>query len=162
MDELERLFAYNRWSTLRLLDAAEVLAPHELTRDLKSSFPSVLATFVHMLGAERIWLERWKGTSPAGFPDASGLDSVRALRDRWDVLWQEQQRLLEGLGESGRTRPLSFKTFKGDPDRQPLGELMRHAVNHGTYHRGQVVTMLRQLGRTPPATDYVRWLREQG
>ena len=88
MDEFRQLFAYSRWATLRLLDAAEVLAPDELTRDLKSSFPGVLATFVHMFGAERIWLERWKGTSPAGFPDASGLDSVRAIRDRWDALWQ--------------------------------------------------------------------------
>jgi len=39
---------------------------------------------------------------------------------------------------------------------------MRHVANHATYHRGQIVTMLRQLGRTPPSTDYIRWLREVG
>ncbi len=160
MDELRRLFDYNRWATLRILDAAASLTTEELTRDLKSSFPSVLATLLHGLGAERVWLERWNGRSPTAFLDSSALDSVAAIRERWDALWRDQQAFLSGLGDGDVTRSLSYRLFNGDTDTRPLGELMRHVVNHATYHRGQVVTMLRQLGRSPPSTDYVRWLRE--
>lgn len=41
----------------------------------------------------------------------------------------------------------------------PLGHLVQHVVNHSTYHRGQAATQLRQLGRTPPSTDFTRYLR---
>jgi uncharacterized damage-inducible protein DinB len=48
----------------------------------------------------------------------------------------------------------------GQPFAHPLGKLMRHVVNHSTYHRGQLATQLRQLGQTPPNTDFTRFLRE--
>jgi uncharacterized damage-inducible protein DinB len=161
MDELRRLFDYNRWANLRLLDAVQALGPEELSRDLQSSFPTVLATLVHGLGAEWVWLERWKGTSPTALPDASALDSVAAVRARWDGVWGDQQAFLAGLADGDETRPLRYELFSGDSDTRPLGELMRHVVNHATYHRGQIVTLLRQLGKTPPPTDYTRWLREE-
>jgi uncharacterized damage-inducible protein DinB len=160
MEELQRLFDHNRWATRRLLDAAAAVPADELRRDLKSSFPSVLDTFTHMLGAEWVWLERWNGRTPTAFLDTSALDSVRALRARWDLLWREQQGFLDGLENGDEIRDVAYKTFKGEADKRALGDLMRHVVNHATYHRGQVVTLLRQLGQTPPPTDYVRWLRE--
>jgi uncharacterized damage-inducible protein DinB len=102
------------------------------------------------------------GTSPTAFPDVSALASVAAVRARWDELWSEQQAFLGSLDDGDATRPVSYRLFNGDPDTRPLGELMRHVVNHATYHRGQIVTMLRQLGKTPPSTDYIRFLREVG
>jgi len=161
MDELRRLFLYNRWANLRYLEAAEGLSDEELRRPITSSFPSLLATLVHMLGAEWIWLERWKGSSPTSFPDSGSLDSVATLRSRWDGLWGEQQAYLAGLGSDDAERVLAYRNMAGDPDERPLGDLMRHVVNHATYHRGQAATLLRQLGRTPPSTDYVRYLRER-
>jgi len=162
LEDLRRLFAYNRWATARLLDAAEELPVEDLTRDLQSSFPNVLATLVHGLGAEWVWLERWLGRSPSSFPDATGLDSVAAVRARWEALWTEQQDFLASLGEADVSRHVSYRLMNGEPDARALDDLMRHVVNHATYHRGQTVTMLRQLGRTPPSTDYIRWLREVG
>lgn len=162
MDEMRRLFTYNRWANLRLLDAVEELTREELGRDLTSSFPSVASTLTHMLGAEWVWLERWRGSSPTSFPDGEGLDSVEAVRARWDALWQEQQAFLDGLDDGAADHTVSYSNMSGTPDTQRLGDLMRHVVNHATYHRGQLVTMLRQLGRTPPSSDYVRYLREGG
>ena len=162
LKELRKLYAYNRWANLRMLDALEELTDAELGRDLKSSFPNLAATLVHLLDAEWVWLERWNGRSPTDFPDGSAMTSVHAVRDRWDLLWRDQQAFLEGLDERTVARPVSYRTFAGDPQSQPLPDLMRHVVNHATYHRGQLVTMLRQLGKTPPSTDYVRYLREEG
>jgi uncharacterized damage-inducible protein DinB len=162
MVELKRLFAYNRWATTRTLDAVASLTPEELTRDLKSSFPSVVATLAHGLGAERVWLTRWQGTSPTAFPPESSLATLADVRAAWDELWRDQQTYLAGLGDVDVARPLAYKLFNGQADTQPLGDLMRHVINHATYHRGQVVTMLRQLGKTPPSTDYIRFVREGG
>jgi uncharacterized damage-inducible protein DinB len=160
VDELKRLFDYSRWANLRFLDAADGLTAVELNREIDSSFPGVLATLVHMLGAEWVWLERWRGTSPTAFPDASDLVSAAAVRARWDALWSDQQAFLATLGDADARRSVPFRLFNGGADAQPLGDLMRHVVNHGSYHRGQVATMLRQLGKTPPSTDYIRYLRE--
>jgi uncharacterized damage-inducible protein DinB len=161
MDELRRLFDYNRWANLLMLDAAEALSSEELARDLGSSFPSVLDTLVHMLGAEWVWLERWNGTSPTDFPEAGGLTSVAAVRKRWDGLWAEQRALLEKLPHDAAARPLEYRRFSGAEDERELGELMRHVINHASYHRGQLVTLLRQLDKTPPSTDYILFLRER-
>lgn len=159
LDEIRDLYAFNRWANLRFLDAVEPLTPGELSRDLESSFPSVLATLTHLLGAEWVWLARWKGTSPTTFPDAAALDSLPAIRARWDALWEEQQAYLAGLTGSELAAPLAYRNMAGQEYSQPLAELLRHVVNHGTYHRGQVTTMLRQLGHAAPSTDLVTWYR---
>src|SRR5688572_28509620 len=142
MEELQRLFDYNRWATRRLLEAAQALPAEDLRKNLKSSFPCLLDTLTHMLGAEWIWLQRWKGTSPTASADTTKLDSVGAVGAVWDTLWREQQGFLDGLEDGDQKRAVAYKTLKGDPDTRPLDELMRHVVNHATYHRGQVVTML--------------------
>jgi uncharacterized damage-inducible protein DinB len=160
MDEMRALFAYNRWASLRMLEAVGELTRQELGQDLVSSFPSVASTLTHMVGAEWVWLERWKGASPTTFPDAASLDSVDAIRARWTVIWEEQDAYFAGLPHGAERRAIAYTLMNGTPDTQALGDLARHVVNHATYHRGQLVTMLRQLGRTPPSTDYVRWLRE--
>jgi uncharacterized damage-inducible protein DinB len=161
MHELRRLFDYNRWANLRYLDAADDLSPEDGARDMGSSFPSVIRTLAHMLGAEWVWLERWNGSSPTSFPDAAALDSVAAMRARWDDLWRDQLVFLDACEADDPRRSISYRNMIGTPDERQLDELMRHVINHATYHRGQLATLLRQLGRTPPSTDYVRYLRER-
>jgi len=161
LDELRTLFAYNRWANARLLDAVAPLTDSELGRDLGGSFPNVAAVLVHLLGAEWVWLRRWQGEAPTSFPDVSHLTSVAAVRARWDALWDEQQAYLAGVDEASLARDVAYRTFDGTPHQQPLHELIRHVVNHATYHRGQLAAMLRQLGKTPPSTDLARFYREQ-
>jgi len=160
MDEIRRLYAFNRWANLRFLDALDVLSDEELSRDLKSSFPTVLATLTHMYGAEWIWLERWCGRSLAPLPDAGALTSVAAVRVRWDALWADQQAFLDGLGDADLERPLTWRSMAGGDYSSRLGDVLRHVVNHGTYHRGQLATLLRQLGRAAPATDLVYYFTD--
>lgn len=158
-DEFAALYAFNRWANVQFLDAASHLSAEELDRDLKSSFPSVRATLVHLLGAEWVWLERWLGHSPTTFPDAAGLPDVAAIRARWDLLWDEQRTFLEGLDDAGVGTLVTYRTMAGHEFSQPLGELLRHVVNHATYHRGQLTTLLRQLGHGAPSTDLVTYYR---
>lgn len=160
-DEIRDLFAYNRWANDRILAVAAALDDDALARDLGSSFPSVLATLAHVMAADWVWLRRWSGESPTAMPgewDASSLDAVRAA---WDVVEAERTALLDGLDDAGLDRELSYRDMSGRPWTSRMDQMLRHVVNHSTYHRGQVVTMLRQLGVTPPATDLIAYHRER-
>jgi uncharacterized damage-inducible protein DinB len=159
--EIQQLYAYNRWANRRVLAPAAALSAEERGRDLGSSFPSLQATLAHVLGAEWIWLERWNGRSPSGLPGDWDLSEWPALERRWNEVEAAQARFVAALAEPDLQRAVDYRTTDGTPYVAPLGQLLRHVVNHSTYHRGQVVTMLRQLGAAAPSTDLVLYHREQ-
>lgn len=153
LSEARFLLAYNRWANAQLLDAAARLSPDEFTRDLRSSFPSVGDTLVHILSAEWLWLERWGGNSPEAMPDLGPLETVAAFRARWREVEAGQRAFLEQLGQADLARVVAYTNFRSEAWRYPLGQMLQHTVNHSTYHRGQVVTLFRQLGAAPNPTD---------
>src|SRR5262245_57801243 len=155
MDEIVELFEYNRWANDRLLNSVEPLSTEQFTRDLKNSFPSVRDTMVHIMGAEWIWLQRWLGTSPTGAPHDWSVAALDTIRERWAEIEAERNAFLATLTPDSLAAPVSYRNTKGEPFTNPLGQLLRHVVNHSTYHRGQVATMLRQLDMPPISTDLV-------
>jgi uncharacterized damage-inducible protein DinB len=108
-----------------------------------------------------VWLSRWLGESPTAFPDWDVSTHPRLL-ERWREIEGRQKQFLDGLDESDLDRVVTYKVFSGKTFSNPLAELFRHVVNHATYHRGQVATMLRQLGLKPPQTDLILYYRERG
>ncbi len=160
VEEIRELYGYDRWATDRILAAAERLTPEERTRDLGSSYPSVLATLAHLASADWVWLERWRGRSPTEVPVEWDLSSLGGVRARWEPVLDDRWSFIGSLTGQDLGRELAYRTTSGAPHRNRLDRLLRHVVNHATYHRGQVVTMLRQLGATPPSTDLVLYYRE--
>lgn len=160
-DELRELYHYNRWAGSRMLDACAAVPDEALGRDLGSSFPSVLATLGHIVSAEWIWLERWRGRSPPGVPADWSLSGLEAIRERSSLVWDDQERFLVTLTGERLRAPVEYRNTRGEGFVAPLYQLMRHVVNHSSYHRGQVVTLLRQLGFPAVATDLVLYHREQ-
>jgi uncharacterized damage-inducible protein DinB len=161
LEELRDLFGYHRWANGIVLDAAASLAPEQFDRDLGNSFGSIRGTLAHVLGADWVWLSRWLGSSPTTFPDWD-VSTSALLRERWREIEQKQRDFLDGLGEPDVDRVITYTVFSGKAMSNPLGELSRHVVNHATYHRGQVVTMLRQLQVEPPHTDLILYYRQRG
>lgn len=162
IDEIRRLYAYNRWANHRILDAAGKLDPESWTVDLGSSFPSIQATLAHILAAEWIWLSRWQGTSPTGLPPSWNLSTLEEIRARWADVENAREELLAALTDEDLDKAIAYRNLKGEPLMNTMGEMLRHVVNHSTYHRGQVVTMLRQIGAEAPSTDLILFYREQG
>ncbi len=150
---VRELYAYNRWADRRTLAAAERLTPEQLTRDCHSSFRSVRDTLAHILGAEWIWLERWHGRSPRALLSAGEFPTVGALRERWAEVEAGQQAFLAALTEGVLRQRIAYINTKGERLEYALWQMLVHVVNHSTYHRGQVTTMLRQIGGAPAATD---------
>jgi uncharacterized damage-inducible protein DinB len=160
-EEMRWLYGYNAWANHRSLAAAANLTNEQFTKPLGSSFGSVRDTLAHICGAEWVWLERFQGRSPAGLPDVSACADVESLRAKWA---EEEGRLLTFVGkltQEDLNRVMEYKTLKFGVYRNPLWQSMQHVVNHGTYHRGQVTTLLRQLGAQPILTDLMHYYRER-
>jgi uncharacterized damage-inducible protein DinB len=160
-EEMRLLFDYNAWANHRSLEAASALSSEQFTKALGSSFSSVRDTLVHICGAEWVWHERFEGRSPSSIPDFSHLQSVEALRMQWSP---QEEKLLAYVGrvkQADLERVMEYKTINFGMYKNPLWQSMQHLVNHGTYHRGQVTTMLRQLGAKPILTDLMHFYRER-
>ena len=158
-DEYVELFAYNHWATQRMLDAAASLTETQLLQDLGSSFPSVRDTLVHIMSAEWVWLSRWQGVSPTSMPDQWKPFLLDEIREQWAAIDADMQAFVHNLQDGDLDRLVSYRNIAGEPFTTPLSQMLRHVVNHATYHRGQITTMLRQLGVTPPSTDLIAYYR---
>jgi uncharacterized damage-inducible protein DinB len=160
-EEMTILYDYNAWANRRSLDAASKLTPEQFTKPLGSSFPSVRDTLAHICGAEWIWLERFQGRSPASLPDTTQFADTASLGAHWTELEGRLLKFVRGLTQQDLKRVMEYKTLKFGVYSNPLWQSMQHLVNHGTYHRGQVTTMLRQLGAQPTLTDLMHFYRER-
>jgi uncharacterized damage-inducible protein DinB len=156
--EISQLFAYNRWANARTLEPVSKLTAEEYGRTLGGSFPSVGETLAHIYAAEWIWLERWQGRSPRGLPAAGEVPNLAALREKWKTVEAGQSAFLEAVTPARLAEVVSYVNVRGETWSYPLGEMLVHLVNHSSYHRGQVATLLRQLGQAPEPTDYLLFL----
>ena len=160
VEDIRTLYAFNSWANRRTRETCAPLAPEEFTRDMRSSFGSVRDTLVHLLGAERVWLERWLGRSPEAFAAPTDFPDLASVERQWAEIEREQAAFIASLKPEDLGRVLRFKAFSGAPQEDQLEHTLQHLVNHGTYHRGQVATMLRQLGAKPVSTDMIAYQRE--
>ena len=106
-----------------------------------------------MYGAEWIWLERWRGNSPRSLPFALDFPDVGTIRSRWQDVERGQTEFLEALNSDRLGEVVSYVNLKGETFAYPLRRMLQHVVNHASYHRGQITTLVRQLGATPLSTD---------
>ncbi len=159
--EMLTLYEYNAWADRRMLEATSVLTKDQFTKPLGSSFSSVRDTAVHIYGVEWLWLERFQGRSPAAIPNNQEFDDINKLKARWSEFEHILLEFVRGLSQADLQRIMEYKTMKFGVYKNPLWVSMLHLVNHGTYHRGQVTTMLRQIGAQPILTDLMHFYRER-
>lgn len=165
---------YNTWFNVRLYDVSASLTDEERRRELGAFFGSIHRTLNHLILADHIWLLRLAPGLAAAVPrDASGreflpggLDSV--MYDDFDLLRARRTDLdatiqgwIESLAPVDLEREVAYRTTKGVAVRHPLWWAITHLFNHQTHHRGQVTTLLFQLGRDPGVTDLLAMLREE-
>lgn len=160
IEDVHLLYDYNSWANRRVLDACAELTPEQFTRNLGSSYPSVRDTLTHIMFVEWLWLERWHGRSPTG-PPSGEFPDLASIRARWQTIESDLLKFVRAVSASDLERVVTYRNTKGNPFLSPMWQMLQHVVNHGTYHRGQVTTMLRQLDATPVATDLIAFYREQ-
>ena len=161
-DVLRNLVDYHYWARDRLLVAVDALSEEQLRRPLGNSFSSVFDTVVHLCGADWIWRSRWEGTSPMALPAPELYSDLAKLREAWEDEERRIRAILNRLGPDGVARPIEYQGWDGRRQAQPFWQMLQHLVNHGSYHRGQVTTMLRQMDVPPPKSmDLIAFYRER-
>jgi uncharacterized damage-inducible protein DinB len=142
---------YSRWASERSLEAARPLTEEELARDVGTSYGGVLGTLAHVFQADRIWLSRLQGAPRFALADPDETWTLDALAEAWTRTADGWREWVSGVSDFEKV--LDYKNLAGQSHSLPLWQVVLHVVNHGTYHRGQVTTMLRQLGYAPVSTD---------
>ena len=160
-EDIRTLFEYNSWANHCTLDSCAAITTEQFTRDQSSSFKSIRDTLAHTCDAEWLWLERFHGRSHTGMPPATNYPDLTALRARWEDIERDLNDFVASLSDSDLARVYEFKTTQGVPQTQPAWQMLQHLANHGTYHRGQIATMLRQLGAKAQGTDMIIFYRER-
>ena len=160
--EVHELFAYNAWANRRIFRALGGLADEQYLRDLQSSHGGIHGTLCHIVWAEQLWLNRWTGTPKPAVHQGKDLATLEAAVGRWEEIERERAAFLEGIADRRLEETVVVQPSTGGAFSHTFREMFRHAVDHSSYHRGQLVTMLRQLGATPPNTGLIVFYRERG
>ncbi len=152
--------AFNLWANSQTAELLKSVPDEIYFKENKGSFPSVAKTVLHIWGAQNIWLKRLQGESLSTWPQQSTTVSkqdqlnglVQSSKDLYDFIQSKDDAYLSSL--------YSYNNMKGEPFRDSVEDTLFHVVNHSTYHRGQIITMLREAGVTSVvSTDLIHYLR---
>jgi len=153
--QTRQLLLYTLWADRACLEAARSVDPEALNRDAGVSFGSLAGTLSHVLSSQRRWLARFTGQEP---PEPVELADLEGLAAAWSETASELEFFLASLTEDQLAAEIAWVDTEIGPVTRPLWQPVTHMVNHSTYHRGQAVSLLRQLGYEPPKTDFIYFL----
>ncbi|MEW6737584.1 MAG: DinB family protein [Acidobacteriota bacterium] len=162
LQQIRLLYEYNYWANEKIINIADTLSEEQWLRKLDCSYGSLQGTLVHIMGAEWLWLSRWCGNSPTELLEAKDFPTLAVLKTRWQKIEGDMMQFIESRSKNNLTEVVTFTNTKGKPFSQILWQMMLHVVNHGSYHRGQVTTIFRQLGVSPQSTDMIYFFIEKG
>lgn len=154
--------AYNLWANQQIIDCIDKQPEEVQNKKVVSSFPSLCTTVLHMWDAESIWWQRLKLAEIIERPSdsfkgsfsevAQGLKTQSKVWHEWTLAAQPHMFDHEFI----------YFTSKKEKYKQSVSQVLLHVFNHATYHRGQLVAMLRQLEITNiPQTDFALWSRKK-
>ena len=152
---------YNLWANSNLFSFVEKeVSDKDLDKVIPSSFPSLRKTIFHIWDAEYIWYRRLEGESLREWPSKNFTGSFSEARDKISKLDKLFIEYIEASDAEKLSIPISYVNTEGKSFTNPVWEAIHHIMNHSTYHRGQVVTLLRQLNVNEiPATDFIAFTR---
>ena len=152
---------YNYWANELLLSVIEKEMNDEMLDNIiVSSFPSLRKTVYHLWDAEFIWLKRLTGESLNEWPSKNFTGTFSEAKEK--ILLNDKSfiEFVRNLNDEKLSNTFTYKNIEGKTFTNPIWESVHHCMNHSTYHRGQIVTMFRQLGLTNiPSTDFITYCR---
>jgi uncharacterized damage-inducible protein DinB len=147
-EEIRQHIFYSSWASRKLLDAAAELSEEQRNQDFGVAHQSLKGTLDHIFFGDRIWFAR------AVDPRVMGMEMG------WPQMMKRWEDWATAVSHQDIVKNIDYKDLKGAPRRTPMWQIVLHVVNHATLHRGQVQSMLRQLGVAPPQTDLITYYRE--
>lgn len=156
-----QLASYNIWANDIVIGWLEKITEEQWDRPLVSSFGSIAATTLHIVGAEKVWLERFdKVEKPVWLPSV-----FQGTREELISIWKQAsadlKKSMENFDETLIGQDLRLRRLNGEWNEVPYFAAFAHIFNHSTFHRGQLVTLLRQAGFTDvSSTDMLGYFRK--
>lgn len=156
---LQQYAAYNLWANKQFFERINKLSDEEINKEIASSFPSLYKTVLHMWLAEDVWYQRVKLVETV-VPVADNFNgSFTELCNNLGKQDQQWKDWVDAATENQLNHVFAYMRNK-EQQKMPVYQMLIHVFNHATYHRGQLVTMLRQLGADKiPATDFSAYCR---
>lgn len=148
---------YNNWVVNKYIDWLSTKSDEQLNQETISSFPTILKTLHHIWQTQEYW---WSHIAENNEFDFEKTMAVESKEDIFNAIKNNSQKLVdyvENLSEEDLEKNVKIESqwFQCDFSKY---EYIQHAILHGTYHRGQIVTMGRNVGITDaPMTDYNFW-----
>jgi uncharacterized damage-inducible protein DinB len=159
---LKQLAAYNTWAHQKIVDVILSLAEEKQMAEVPSSFDSLYKTMLHIWNAESIWWQRMKLNERIIEP---AWNFNGTMKDITDGLMQQSKQWEEWVNNASDMmldHVFQYQNSRKEYFKQPLYQMLLQVFNHDTYHRGQLVNMLRQLGiEKIPQTDFIVWSRKK-
>ena len=159
-DDFVSLFAYNRWADRRVLGACRKLTAEQYAAEAVPGWSSVRSSIVHIAVVTEGWLSGFEGESNQDVLTEAELPTVDEAERLLDRASQIFDKLVPKLTPQWLATPRTMRRGNRTAILPPW-VVLRHIVNHSTYHRGQVASKLKRLGVEQPATDFVFWAFEQ-
>ena len=156
-DDFPSLYDFNDWANSRVKHALSDLTEEEYTRELGGGWPSVRATWVHVAGATWAWSERIAGRDCTRLHTPEQLATLADANALVDEASERFRAILAVSTPESRDALFAWKNLSGAEKTAPFWVILRHVVNHASYHRGQISSMVKRLGKKPIATDLVFW-----
>jgi uncharacterized damage-inducible protein DinB len=154
---LSLLWEHHWWTLEQFLSIARSLEDEEFRRDLNLSYGSVHGILAHLVGAEMVWLKRvLHNESVARVPGAEELPDLAAIEDAFRETREGWKGVLQTADLYGA---IHYRNTGGREFSDPIWRIMTHLVDHGAAYRGILISALRRLGRTPPASGVIMYTR---
>lgn len=159
LELLRHYAAYDAWARDRQWQATAKVEDGELICALPG-LDSLGVKWTHLLDAIDLWLTRIGGRNPGAMPDPWRLQTVKELEAHKSTVLQRWENFLATLDDERIAHTIEWRNLKGEPLAMPLASILQQLLWHGQYHRGQISSALRAIGKQPPATDLMLFLRE--
>jgi uncharacterized damage-inducible protein DinB len=157
---------YNIWATAKLSEILENVDESIIKNETPSSFNSIEKTILHIWDSQLIWSQRMQGESLTEWPSKSFIGDQEELISGWIDNCVALKDYVESKGDDYLQTVIEYKTLEGKAYSNTVEEIIYHVVNHGTFHRGQIITMLRANGLKElgvngqsTSTDLITYLR---
>ncbi len=159
-DDIVALFAYDRWANRKVLDACRKLTAEQYVAEPVPGWSSVRSTIYHIALATEFNLRTLAGDSDDRFPTEAELATVDDAAQLLERACRRFEELRPTLTPERLNTVLTLRAI-GRTFTLPRWAMLRHIVNHATYHRGQVASKLKRFGIEQPNTDFFFWVIEQ-
>lgn len=138
---------YSNWVDNAVIKWLEQINDEQWKKEIASSFNSIAKTVLHIVGAKKVWIDFWQNVPNPVFLSAEFKGTKTELIEIWKKSMEDYKNLIENYPEENYTQIISFKV-RNEEWKMEFAQTVLHHNNHATYHRGQLVTMLRQAGFT--------------